>query len=202
LSGNVKYCTKPVEDGRCGKPFKTFSIRSTRKFCDECSPKYPNVPNPLSTLATKNTYKLGADEKAMRDWVKKQMAHENLFYGQQASRETSLTKRIGDLEQGVSKLKQDFKVWDDVDKLSDYSIKKRAKIISAIENAVEKLLSNKVDNTLMAKLNNKVATLNTKIVRLEKENNKLKKQIKTMNVSLNNKVTTINKKLGDNKNDE
>jgi len=202
LSGNVKYCTKPVEDGRCGKPFKTKSIRSTRKFCDECSPKYPHVPNPLSTLATKNTYKLGADEKAMRDWVKRQMANENLFHGQQTSREMSLTKRIVNLEQNVSKLKQDFKVWDDVDKLSDYSIKKRAKIISAIENTVEKLLSNKVDNTLMAKLNNKVALLNTKIVRLEKENNKLKKQIKTMNVSLNNKVAMINKKIGDNKNDE
>jgi hypothetical protein len=201
MSGNVKYCVTPVEDGRCGNAFKTNSIRSPRKYCDECLPKYTNVPNPLSTIKTRNTYKLGSDEKAMRDWVKKQMAQENVFFGQEAGREKSASARLASLERNVSKLKQDFKVWDDVDKLSDYSIKKRAKILSSIENTVEKLLSNKVDNTLMAKLNNKVATLNTKIVQLEQENNKLKKQIKTMNVSVGAKLAAVKKKIGDNKNE-
>ncbi len=201
MSGNVKYCMQPVEDGRCGKPFKTNSIRSLRRYCDDCSPEHTHVPNPLSTLKTRNTYKLGADEKAMRDWVRKQMTQENKIFGQEASRETSLSARVASLESKISKLKQDFKVWDDVDKLSDYSIKKRQRILSAIENAVEKLLSNKVDNTLMAKLNNKVATLNTLVVRLEKENNNLKKQLKAMHVSLGTRIATLNKKIGDNKNE-
>ena len=201
MSGNVKYCIKPVEDGRCGKPFRTKSIRSTRRFCDECSPKHTDVPNPLSTLKTRNTYKLGADEKAMRDWVKSQMARENINHAQKVSRASTLSARVLALESKVSILKQDFKVWDDVDKPSDYTINKKEKIISAIENTVEKLLSNEVDNTLMAKLNNRVTLLNTKIIRLENENKELKKQFKAMNVSIGSKVAHLTKKIGDNKNE-
>ena len=78
---------------------------------------------------------------------------------------------------------------------------KKEKIISAIENTVEKLLSNEVDNTLMAKLNNRVTLLNTKIIRLENENKELKKQFKAMNVSIGTKVAHLTKKIGDNKNE-
>jgi len=195
MSGNVKYCMKPVEDGRCGKPFKTLSIRSPRKHCDDCLPEYANVPNPLSTIKTRNTYKLGADEKAMRDWVKKQMAQENTIFGQETSREISISARVASLERKISTLKQDFKVWDDVDKPSDYTIKKRERILSAIENTVEKLLSNKVDNTLMAKLNNKVATLNTKVIRLEEENDKLKKQVKAANIGFRVRLKTLERRI-------
>lgn len=46
----------------------------------------------------------------------------------------------------------------------------------------------------MAKLNNRVTLLNTKIIRLENENKELKKQFKAMNVSIGTKVAHLTKK--------
>ena len=203
---NVRYCLQPVEDGRCGKPFSVYSIRAVRKYCDDHLPVSPHVPNPLLNLKTKNVNKLVADEIAMREWVRKQMGLENINFAREHTYTSGVAARVTKVEESLSKLKQDFKLWDDVDKLSDYTVAKRKKITSTIDKAVERILDKEVDNSLMGKLNVKVASLNTQVIRLEKELSKMKKQSKVWNTSLTAKMTHMQKRekknKGGNKNDK
>ena len=203
-SKTVKYCNFPIEDGRCAKSFAVYSIRSNRKYCDEHMINNPDVPNPKISVTSNNLRKIAADDIAMRKWVKAQMGKENTSFARDESYTTGVAARVTKIEQSLSRLKQDFKVWDDVDKPSEYTMKKKTKILSAIDKTVERILNKDVDSSIVSRLNTKVASLNTKNLRLEKEVHKMKIINKARYTALSVKITRMKKKQnkGENKNDK
>ena len=67
MTKSVKYCMHPVEDGRCGKPFTTNSIRSYRKYCDE-----HEITSGVKTRST-NTFSKVQIQEEMREYVLSEM---------------------------------------------------------------------------------------------------------------------------------
>ena len=67
MTKTIKYCSYPVEDGRCGVSFSTHGIRSSRKYCDEHLRKQG-----VLTRST-NAFSKVQDRETMRDYVRKEM---------------------------------------------------------------------------------------------------------------------------------
>jgi len=169
MTKTIKYCSYPVEDGRCGVSFSTHGIRSSRKYCDEHLRKQG-----VLTRST-NAFSKVQDRETMRDYVRKEMQSTELT-------RTELTTKINTNHYNIrTELKEIKEILSIIttSNLEEYKIKQNAIIVETINARVDVLLEREMSVPIdkADRLLGYMTAMNTRIVRLEKDLDKIYKQI-------------------------
>ena len=161
MTKSVKYCMHPVEDGRCGKPFTTHSIRSYRKYCDE-----HEITSGVKTRST-NTFSKVQTQEDMREYVMSEMNSKAMTRSELGVKigvvQVNLSNRIDHLHDIISGV-------IDVNK-DGYTIKKNDKLVETINRRVDTLFEREKVNTVNKedRLMDYIVKLNDRISVLEKD---------------------------------
>jgi len=161
MTKSVKYCMHPVEDGRCGKPFTTNSIRSYRKYCDE-----HEITSGVKTRST-NTFSKVQTQEDMREYVMSEMNSKAMTRSELGVKigvvQVNLSNRIDHLHDIISGV-------IDVNK-DGYTIKKNDKLVETINRRVDTLFEREKVNTVNKedRLMDYIVKLNDRISVLEKD---------------------------------
>tara|TARA_R100000742_G_C4272588_1_gene91836 strand:+ start:1037 stop:1591 length:555 start_codon:yes stop_codon:yes gene_type:complete len=158
MTKTIKYCRYPVEDGRCGNPFSTYSIRSQRKFCDEHEPTQ-GVRAKSGNLNSKT-----ATQEEMKDYLIDEMNSQEL--SRKELNDKMIRNKI-DLSARIDKLHDIVADITNSD-MEGYTIKKHNAMKEIIHQRIDVLFEqeklnpiNKEDRIMLyiSKLSSRITTL-------------------------------------------
>ena len=178
---NTKYCMYPVEDGRCGVPFSTRSIKSSRKYCEEHFSFTTNYTDDSKIVYSPNKYAQVTNMKEMHNWVRSEMASGKITNEELLSRITLLNNRIDSLRASFGNKEMSFE----------------ESIIKRIDSAISTAINENIDyQKYVDKLQGQLVILNNKLIKLTKVVNKQSIELKEYKkITLSNNITLNNMDL-------
>jgi len=157
MTKTTKYCMHPVEDGRCGKPFTTYSIRSFRKYCDEHEPKRGLRAKSSNTISKVQT------QEEMAEYVMSEMNSKALSRSELNQKIIRVNERVNSLQESVEDItNKDVK---------EYTVKQHKRLSTLINKRVDTLFRREMVKPLEKEkqLMNYILKLNDRISVLEKD---------------------------------
>jgi len=127
MTKTTKYCMHPVEDGRCGKPFTTYSIRSSRRYCDEHELKVGQ------NVRIGNTYSKVQTQEEMRKYVMSEMNSQAMTRGELGLKISTTANRINKRIDVLHDIVADITTSD----MEGYTIKKHQTMKNIIEDRID-----------------------------------------------------------------
>jgi len=127
MTKSIKYCMHPVEDGRCGKPFTTYSIRSSRRYCDEHELKVGQ------NVRIGNTYSKVQTQEEMRKYVMSEMNSQAMTRGELGLKISTTANRINKRIDVLHDIVADITTSD----MEGYTIKKHQTMKNIIEDRID-----------------------------------------------------------------
>jgi len=174
MTKSIKYCMHPVEDGRCGKPFTTYSIRSSRRYCDEHEIKVGQ------NTRMGNTYSKVQTQEEMRKYVMSEMNSQAMTRGELGLKISTTANRINKRIDMLHDIVADITTSD----MEGYTIKKHSALKEIIHQRIDVLFEqeklnpiNKEDRMMdyIVKLNDRVSVLESDLDKAYSKINKLQK---------------------------
>jgi len=157
MTKTIKYCMYPVEDGRCGKPFSTLSIRSSRRYCDEHELKKGVRAKSNNTISKVQT------QEDMAEYVMSEMNSKALTRSELNQKIIRVNERVNFLQESIEDItNKDIK---------EYTIKQHKRLSSLINKRVDSLFRREMVKPLEKEkqLMNYILKLNDRISVLEKD---------------------------------